>query len=131
MTLSAGGGGGGTNGHHMSDATFATLTGSTFGEGNFDGGPGLAIGSTTGQEGAAGGTFGPKIIGFEGIMGNTGSRSSITHSIGSALPTAMGRGGSGPNLSSRDNLDGNAGVGQAADSPNIRQVASAGLVVIF
>ena len=131
VTLSAGGGGGGTNGHHMSDATFATLTGSTFGEGNFDGGPGLATGSTTGQEGAAGGTFGPKITGFEGIMGNTGSRSSITHSLGGALPTAMGRGGSGPNSNSRALLDGNSGVGQAADTPHGRQVPSAGLVVIF
>ena len=132
VTLSAGGGGGGTNGQGMTDTLFVQLTGgTTFGQGNFDGGPGQPVGATTGQEGGAGGTFGPKITGFTGIGGNTGSRHSISLALGVGLIAAMGRGGSGPNLLSRDNLDGNGGLATGNANASGTQVASGGLVVIF
>jgi len=132
VTLSAGGGGGGTNGQGLTDTLFVTLSGgTTFGEGNFDGGPGQPVGATTGQEGAAGDTFGPKIIGFEGIGGNTGHRHASSSVLGSGHSTNMGRGGSGPDLASRDNQDGNGGLASGNANASGVQVASGGLVVIF
>ena len=137
VTLSAGGGGGGTNGEGMTDSLFISLTGNVgfaaeFGKGNFDGGPGQPVGATTGQEGAAGGTFGPKITGFTGIGGNTGNRHSTTFAFSGSLSTNMGRGGSGPNDSDRDNQDGNGGFASTTATTGFdKMVPSGGLVVIF
>ena len=137
VTLSAGGGGGGTNGQGMTDSLFITLTGNTgfaaeFGEGNFDGGPGQPVGATTGQEGAAGGTFGPKITGFTGNGGGTGHRHSTTFAFGGGLSLNMGRGGSGPNLASADNEFGNGGFASTTATTGFdKMVPSGGLVVIF
>lgn len=138
VTLSAGGGGGGTNGEGMTDSLFLTLTGNTggiqpqFGKGNFDGGPGQPVGATTGQEGAAGGTFGPKITGFTGIGGNTGNRHATTFAFSGQLSTNMGRGGSGPNDATRDNEFGNGGFASTTDTTGLhKMVPSGGLVVIF